>query len=303
MPQQIQTGELQAALAGFRGEISWAEPLCRHTSIRVGGPADVFVVPADLEDLRRVLRVSAQYGVAVLPLGGSNLIVRDGGIRGVVVRLSHFQDMTVQGSGLYAGAGVAMPRLAQAAMQAGLAGLEFSCGIPGTLGGAIAMNAGTRDGEMADIIESVTIMDARGDIRECPRSVLQFGYRYSCLPPGIILGARLKLDPAPRAEIEARMARSLTHRRKTQPLHLPNAGSIFKNPPGRSAGALIERLGLKGLRVGDAELSAQHANFIVNRGRATARDILELIRRIQETVREHAGIELELEVRVVGEDG
>ena len=204
--------------------------------------------------------------------------------------------------GLYAEAGISFPKLSQHALKLGLSGLEFACGIPGTLGGAIVMNAGTHEGEIADVLKALRIMDFEGHVKEYPKGELEFSYRRSRLPQGIILGAYLKLKGAPRDEIRSRMDFSLNHRRKTQPLHLPNAGCIFKNPSGDSAGRLIDELHLKGHRVGDAEVSEKHANFIVNRGRATAADVLSLIREIRQRVKEEKGIEMVLEVMVVGEN-
>ena len=298
----------KAVLSEVRGEVHLHEPMVRHTSMKIGGPADALVVPRDLEDLRRLVLGAKREGVPLFLLGGTNLIVRDGGIRGIVVKLNRLQKVTRigQGSGieegLYAEAGISFPKLSQHALKLGLSGLEFACGIPGTLGGAIVMNAGTHEGEIADVLEALRIMDFEGDVKDHRKGELEFGYRRSRLPQGIIVGAFLKLKGAPRDEIRSRMDLSLNHRRKTQPLHLPNAGCIFKNPSGDSAGRLIDELRLKGHRVGDAEVSDKHANFIVNRGRATAADVLSLIHEIRQRVKEEKGIEMDLEVMIVGED-
>ncbi|MGH7274339.1 MAG: UDP-N-acetylmuramate dehydrogenase [Nitrospiria bacterium] len=308
---------VKAALAEMRGEVHLHEPMGRHTSMKIGGPADALVVPRDLEDLRRLVLGVRKEGIPLFLLGGTNLIVKDGGIRGIVVKLNRLQKVTrisqisspasdgpppIIEEGLYAEAGISFPKLSQHALKLGLSGLEFACGIPGTLGGAIVMNAGTHEGEIGDVLEALRLMDFEGHVKDHPKGELEFSYRRSRLPLGIIVGAFLKLKGAPRDEIRARMDFSLNHRRKTQPLHLPNSGCIFKNPSGDSAGRLIDELRLKGHRVGDAEVSERHANFIVNRGRATAVDVLSLIREIRQRVKEEKGIEMDLEVMVVGED-
>jgi len=316
-PNGEELGAVKAALSEMRGEVHLHEPMGRHTSMKIGGPADALVVPRDLEDLRTLVLGARKEGVPLFLLGGTNLIVKDGGIRGIVVKLNRLQKVTcisqtsgpasdgpphIIEEGLYAEAGISFPKLSQHALKLGLSGLEFACGIPGTLGGAIVMNAGTHEGEIADVLKTLRIMDFEGHVKEYPKGELEFGYRRSRLPQGIILGAYLKLKGAPRDEIRSRMDFSLNHRRKTQPLHLPNSGCIFKNPSRDSAGRLIDELQLKGHRVGDAEVSEKHANFIVNRGRATAADVLSLIREIRQRVKEEKGIEMDLEVMVVGED-
>jgi UDP-N-acetylmuramate dehydrogenase len=293
---------VRAALSGVRGEIRLHEPMSRHTSMKIGGPADALVIPRDLDDLKEVVLGARQEGISVFLLGGTNLLVKDGGIRGIVVKMSRFQKVIQKGESLYAESGLSFPKLSWHALKAGLSGLEFACGIPGTLGGAIVMNAGTREGEIADVLASVTIMDLDGNVKEHSRDQLEFGYRESRLPKGIIVGASLKLKPAPPAEIKARMDVSLNHRRKTQPLELPNAGCIFKNPVGDSAGRIIDELKLKGRRIGNAQVSEKHANFIVNRGKATASDVLALLDEIRARVKREKGIVLDLEVKIVGED-
>jgi UDP-N-acetylmuramate dehydrogenase len=294
--------KVQAALMEVRGQVLFDEPMSRHTSMKVGGPADALVIPRDLEDLKKMVQGARQKGIPLFLLGGTNLLVKDGGIRGIVVKLTRFQKVVQKGESFYAETGISFPKLSRLALQAGLSGLEFACGIPGTLGGAIVMNAGTREGEIANVLESVTIMDLDGNVREHLKSGLEFGYRKSRLPEGIIVGALLGLKSAPSEEIRERMDVSLSHRRKTQPLHLPNAGCIFKNPIGESAGRLIDELQLKGRRVGQAQVSEKHANFIVNRGKATAADMLSLISEIRQRVKQVKGIDLDLEVKIVGED-
>jgi UDP-N-acetylmuramate dehydrogenase len=293
---------VQAALTEVRGQVRLEEPMSRHTSMKVGGPADALVVPRDLEDLRRLVLGARREGIPLFLLGGTNLLVKDGGIRGIVVKLTRFQKAAQEDESLDAEAGISFPKLSQLALKTSLSGLEFACGIPGTLGGAIVMNAGTREGEIADVLESVVVMDLDGNVKTHPKKELGFAYRQSRLPEGIIVGALLKLKTALPEEIRARMDTSLDHRRKTQPLHLPNAGCIFKNPVGDSAGRLIDDLQLKGRRVGHAQVSEKHANFIVNRGKAMAADVLALISVIRQRVKQEKGIDLGLEVKIVGED-
>lgn len=284
--------------------------MAAHTSLKVGGPADLYAAPQDLADLERLVRVAAEARVPVFVVGaGSNLLVRDGGVRGVVVRLSRLAAVRLEGDRLYAEAGVNLPRLVKHAERRGLSGLEFAAGIPGTVGGAVVMNAGTPQGEMSDVVERVWVLGCDGQLRDYPCDALGFRYRSSRFlagtgrkfpRPGIVVGAVFQLHQRSPAVVEGRVREVTRHRLKTQPLALPNAGSIFKNPPGRHAGRLIEAVGLKGRRVGDAQVSELHANFIVNRGRATARDVLRLIRMIERRVEEVHGVRLEREVQVVG---
>jgi UDP-N-acetylmuramate dehydrogenase len=298
----IQTKDVRVALSEVRGEVRYHELMARHTSMKIGGPADALVIPRDVEDLRRLVSGARQERIPVFLLGGTNLLVKDGGIRGIVVKMNHFQKITQDAESLYAEAGISFPRLSQYALKVSLSGLEFACGIPGTLGGAIVMNAGTREGEIADVLATVSIMDLSGNLKEYPKNQLEFGYRKSSLPEGIIVGALVKLKQAPPEVIRARMEVSLAHRRRTQPLELPNAGCIFKNPVGESAGHIIDELKLKGRRVGNAQISEKHANFIVNLGKATASDVLALIVQVRDRVKQEKGIELALEAQIVGED-
>jgi UDP-N-acetylmuramate dehydrogenase len=234
-------------------------------------------------------------------LGGTNVVVRDGGVAGVVLRLSALKAIRPAGTNrLYAEAGGLFPTLAHAAKDAGLSGLEFACGIPGTVGGAIVMNAGTRDGEIADVLESVRLMTWEGEAIEIPAAKLGLRYRESHLPPGVLLGGTVALKPDAPDAIDARMQAILEYRRRTQPLNLPNAGCIFKNPPGRSAGQLIDHAGLKGYRIGGIQVSERHANFMVNVGDGTARDLAALIRHVGGRIEREHGVTLELEVRLVG---
>jgi UDP-N-acetylmuramate dehydrogenase len=294
---------LREIVKDIHGEVSFNEPLSRHTTLKIGGPADVLAMPRSLKDLSELAVRCHREKIALLVMGGTNLLVRDGGIRGVVVKLSHFQQIRPLDENLIeAEAGVLMPRLARYASERNLTGLEFALGIPGTVGGAVVMNAGTREGVMADVLTGLRILGMDGAIREVQRDEMSFGYRWSKLPSGIILAARIRLRKGRKETIQDRMQQFIRHRKNTQPLTMPNAGSIFKNPDGRFAAQLIESAGLKGCRIGDAQISEQHANFIVNRGKASARDVLRLIRMAGKTVEEKTGITLELELKIIGVD-
>ncbi|MBI3810492.1 MAG: UDP-N-acetylmuramate dehydrogenase [Nitrospirae bacterium] len=294
--------EIRTALAGVKGAVRFHESMRRHTSFRIGGPADAYIEPEDEAALCRLMLQARRAKVPVFVMGGTNLLVRDGGIRGIVVRLTRLDRIEeYEGGLLYVEGGVGMPRLLQYALQHRLAGLEFAAGIPGTLAGSVVMNAGTRLGEMQDVVERVRMVTPDGEIRELSAGEVGFEYRRTRLPRGIVAGAWLRLRWNPGSRMDAVVKDSLLRRKATQPLALPNAGCVFKNPGGDPAGLLIEAAGLKGAQVGDAQVSTLHANFIVNRGRATARDVLSLIRKVGRTVEQTAGVTLQLEVRIVGQ--
>ncbi len=278
--------------------------MARHTSLKVGGPADFFVTPADRDDLAALLVLLAETGTPFLVVGGGyNLLVRDGGIRGAIISLACFEEMEQLGGGkVRVGAGVTNRRLVQFMRDGGLGGLEFLCGIPGTVGGALAMNAGAHGEAVLDHVEElVTIRD--GKVLQSGRDGLDYGYRFLRLAPGeIIVGATFRLEPADPDQIGARIAGYLEHRATSQKIGFPNAGSFFKNPEGAAAWRLIDGAGLRGERVGGAQVSESHANFLVNRGDATAADFLALAARIKDEVRQITGIALEEEVRIVGEE-
>lgn len=279
-------------------------PMRTRTSFRVGGPADAVATPRDAEELKRVIRYTREKGLPCFILGrGTNLLVLDGGIRGVVIDLKGFNTLEVRSEGIvYAGAGVPLPKLIYFAMDNSLAGLEFAAGIPGSVGGAIIMNAGAADGEMKDVVKSVTLLNQNGDVEELERDNLSFSYRKLALSQGsIVLGAAFKLRQGDRADIKTRISNLLHERKAKQPLDLPNAGCIFKNPPSGHAGRMIDEAGLKGLQFGGARVSELHANFIVNNGNATAKDILSLLDDVKEKVYEKKGITLEPEIKIVGE--
>ena len=293
--------DLRERLHDVRGEVRFDEGLARYTSMKIGGAADVLAIPADTDDLRTVLGAARAVKAPVFVLGGTNVVVRDGGLAGVVIRLERFKTIRRLGpTRLYAEAGTPFPTLSHAAKDQALAGLEFAVGIPGTVGGAIVMNAGTQDGEIADVLESVRLMTPEGAVRDIPAARLGFRYRGSHVPPGILLGGTVALRTQPKEAIDARMQAILAYRRQTQPLHLPNAGCIFKNPPKLSAGRLIDELGLKGYRIGGVQVSERHANFMVNTGGGTAKDLAALIRHVGRRVERERGITLELEVKIVG---
>ena len=290
--------------ARLRGEVLIDEPLARHTSLKVGGSADLFVVPADLDDLRESLKAAAAAGLPHLVIGGGyNLLVKDGGFRGLVISLQNFTRLERQSGGrLAVGAGVKNSALVRYAAEQGLTGLEFLSGIPGTVGGALSMNAGAHGEAIMERLESMVTL-ADGEVRKRGRHELVFGYRFLRLDPGeVVAEATFLLQAGEQAEIEERMESLLAHRRNAQRVGYPNAGSFFKNPEGEQAWRLIDQAGLRGCRVGGAEVSESHANFLVNRGGATAKDFLELAQLIREKVRQGCGIVLEEEVRVVGED-
>jgi UDP-N-acetylmuramate dehydrogenase len=286
------------------GKVLLNEPLAGHTTWRVGGPADVFVVPKDRCELLAALGLLREAGIPWLAMGaGSNLLVRDGGIRGAVIHSGRLRELSFEPAGtVHAGGGLPLMTLIHEAASRGLAGLEALAGIPGTLGGAVVMNAGAGGQDLGGVVRSVTLAGPDGEER-VGASSLQFGYRHSVLAPQrVVVAAQLQLNPAEPAVLEEEIRRRLRHRRQAQGVGAPNAGSVFKNPPGLSAWRLIDEAGLRGLTIGGARVAEQHANFIINRGGATARDILSLIEHVRETVLKQTGIELEPEVRIVGEE-
>ena len=281
-------------------------PLSRVTSFHIGGNADLAVYPADAEAFAYALDAVVQAGVPYTVIGnGSNTLVRDGGFRGVVFVTTDMRRVTIDGTRLTGGCGVLLGSVGTNASRAGLAGAEFANGIPGTLGGAVYMNAGAYGGQLADIVcETVCYdLDAK-QVLHLDKAAQHFGYRHSVFMEKnyIILSATLQLTKDEPDAIRARMNDYLARRREKQPLEYPSAGSVFKRPEGHFAGKLIEDAGLKGLRVGGAEVSPKHAGFIVNVGGATARDVLELIERIREKVYAMSGVTLECEIRTIGED-
>ena len=291
-------------ISRIRGEALENEPLSRHTSLKVGGPADLFVTPADLADLRTLLAMLAEKGVPGLVIGGGyNLLVRDGGFRGVVISLRGLARLEqLDGNRISAEAGVTTGALVRFAEEKKLTGLEFLSGIPGTIGGALCMNAGAHGEAILDRVVKLTTIRG-GELTDTERAGLDYGYRGLALAhEEIIIGATFRVDTGSAAEIEARIEAFLAHRRNDQRVGYPSAGSFFKNPEGKEAWRLIDEAGLRGYRVGGAQVAEAHANFLVNLGGARAADFIELCAIIKEKVRERSGIMLEEEVRIVGED-
>lgn len=293
---------LQRAVQHVTGEVCWNAPLAPLLSLQVGGPADVLVIPSDVEDVIRVIQGARAEDIPWVTLGGTNMVVRDKGVRGLVMQLKQLSEIHEEADHVvYAQAGVRLPRLMQFALSRNLSGMEWAAGIPGTVGGGVVMNAGTRLGEMKNILRAVDLVTFRGQRLRKEASALTFAYRKTTLPKGVVVGAWVQLVPSTRKHIEEKTKTYLQYRLATQPLTLPNAGSVFKNPPGDSAGRLVEAAGLKGMRIGDAEVSTKHANFIVNKGRATAAQLLALIRTVRQTVAKKFGVRLQLEWKVIGE--
>jgi len=280
------------------------EPLAKRTTLRIGGPADFYLEPACESDLSVILKFCAEKALSFFVLGrGSNLLVKDRGFRGAAISLAHqiFSQIEINSQRVRCGAGAKLRTVSVEAKRHELTGLEFLEGIPGTIGGALRMNAGAMGSAIFDLVETVRLIDFRGNVLERTRKELDVRYRYcATLQAHIAIGAVLHCQPAPRELIEKRMKEFSQKRWSSQPA-APSAGCIFKNPASIPAGKLVDELGLKGTRVGGAFVSTEHGNFIVNDGTATARDILELIEIIRERARKERGIEMETEVEIIGE--
>ena len=297
----ISQRRLDAAVEGIRGPVLFDAPLKDYTSFRIGGPAHVLVEPADVEDVARLVRQAKAQKLPLFVVGGTNLLIRDKGIKGVVVSLGKLRAVREEpGAVLYAEGGVGMPTLIGYAIRHSLAGLEWAAGIPGTVAGCVVMNAGTRLGEMKDSVKAVRLVTMKGETVDIPASQIPFAYRRATLPAGIVVGIWIQLKTGVRTTIEKVVKDYLHYRRDTQPLALPSAGCVFKNPPKDSAGRVIDVAGLRGAQVGDAQVSDKHANFIVNQGQASAKDVLALIRKVRAAVVKQTGVKLELELKVVG---
>lgn len=285
--------------------VKFNEPMVNYTSFKIGGPADALVIPHSAEELVRVLTFCREQHIPHYVIGrGTNLLVLDKGIRGVVIVLGkYFSQVEVIGNLVEAGAGISLTDLSHLVAERELAGLEFAVGIPGSLGGAVVMNAGAYGGEMSHLVEAVKIVNPAGQIVTLNKEEMQYGYRRSILldNENIVISVRLRLKPGKTSEIKAKMADFTKRRESRQPMALPSAGSVFKRPEGHYVGPMIESLGLKGYRVGDAQVSDLHAGFIVNLGQATAGDVLKLINHIQQAVAERFKVHLIPEIRIVGE--
>ena len=301
-----------------KGKILFDEPMKNHTSFRIGGPADALIIPKDENDLINLLKFAKKNGIPLTPIGnGTKLLVSDEGIDGILVKISGcFDNVTISGPKVKAGAGYSLANLSRLVADCGLSGLEFAVGIPGTVGGGVVMNAGAHGSMMSDVVTSVTAMNVEGQLKRYLKNDLEFGYRQSKLQNNkmIVLNVKMKFKKDDVEKIKKRMHENLEWRKKNQPsylltgnknqrsylLNIPSAGSIFKNPMNVAAGRLIDMAGLKGVTIGDAKISEKRANFIVNLGNATAQDVLKLMRKVQKEVWEKYGINLEHEIRIVG---
>lgn len=281
------------------------EEMKNHTTFRIGGPADIFVSVKSAEEIIRILEASNESKTPCMVMGnGSNMLVSDKGIRGVVIHVgSNMSGCRIDGETVYAEAGILMSALAKKILEAELTGFEFAAGIPGTLGGGIYMNAGAYGGELKDIIDEVTYIDENNEIKTSKNDELEFGYRHSIFETGkyVILSCTMKLKKGNFEEIKAQMADYTKRRNDKQPVSMPSAGSTFKRPEGYFAGKLIQDCGLMGYSIGGAQVSEKHAGFVVNKGGATADNVLKLIEHIQKTVMDKFGVWLEPEVRLIGD--
>lgn len=285
--------------------VLYNEPMKNHTSFKLGGAVDIFVEPDNTEELAKAIKSLREHTVPYYIIGnGSNLLVSDKGLRGAVVKIGDkFGSVTISEDRVIAECGILLSTLSKMAAKSSLTGMEFASGIPGALGGAVAMNAGAYGGEMKDIVEWVEVLDQDLELKRLQNSEMEFSYRKSVVEPRkyIVIRCCLKLKKGDPDEISSIMA-DLTERRKTkQPLHLPSAGSTFKRPEGYFAGKLIEDAGLRGFSLGGAQVSPLHCGFVVNNGTATARDVYDLIRYVQKTVYEKFNVKLEPEVKILGE--
>ena len=282
-----------------------SEPMNRHTTFRIGGPADYFLLPSTAEEVKKILEICKEKELPYFILGnGSNLLVSDEGYCGVIIQLyRNYGGITVEGTDIRAGAGALLSQIASAAKNASLTGFEFAGGIPGTLGGAVVMNAGAYGGEMKDVLKEVTVMTEQGEIMTIPAEKLEMGYRTSLVKKAgyLVLEAVISLKAGDVDEIKAIM-KDLTEKRVSkQPLEYPSAGSTFKRPEGYFAGKLIMDAGLRGYQVGGAQVSEKHCGFVINKGNATAADVCGLMKDVQEKVQEQFGVTLEPEVKFLGE--
>jgi UDP-N-acetylmuramate dehydrogenase len=287
------------------GKVLVEEPLARHTTMKIGGPADIMVIPNGVEAVRTTLKLVKKYGTKWTAIGrGSNLLVSDKGIEGVVIKLGEGLDkLEVEGTKVRVGGGYPLVKLATLLSRQGLAGLEFAGGIPGSVGGAVYMNAGAHKSDMSEIVTRALVMFEDGTMEWLTNAELEFSYRTSILQkkrPGVVLEAELQLKEGDREQVFALIQKNKDYRRETQPWNHPCAGSIFRNPLPNYAGNLVEKAGLRGYQIGGAQISPMHGNFIVNTGTATAQDVLDLIAFIKKTIREQFGVEMHTEVEIIG---
>lgn len=291
-------------IQGEEGQVLTDEPLCRHTTFRIGGPAKYFCLPRTPEQLAAVIAACREYGKDYYILGnGSNVLASDKGYEGVIIQLfQNWNQIRVEDTTLYAQAGALLVKTSHTAAKYGLSGLEFASGIPGTAGGALVMNAGAYGGEMKDVVQRALVLDESGGQRWLSREELALGYRTSSIPGNhyIVLEVVLELKPGEPEAIEKRMQELKEARTGKQPLEYPSAGSTFKRPEGYFAGKLIMDAGLRGYQVGGAQVSEKHCGFVINRGDAAAQDVISLVSHVQEEVGRQFGVKLELEVKLLG---
>lgn len=289
-----------------KGRVLLDEPMKDHTSFKIGGPVDVMILPKMVDEISTAVKLCKENNIDFYIIGnGTNLLVSDKGIRGVVIKISEdFSQVKVNGNIITAQSGILLSKLSKIALKNSLAGLEFASGIPGSLGGAVVMNAGAYGPEMKDVVTKVKCINEDGDIVEYSNDEMDFGYRKSRLQreKSIVAEVELRLEYGKYEEIKGYMDELTQKRTSKQPLNLPSAGSTFKRPEGDYAGRLIDAAGLRGVRYGDAQVSDKHCGFVVNVGNATCEDVLQIMRIIQKTVRDKFGVELEPEVRIIGEE-
>ena len=286
-------------------DITVDSPMSEHIYFRVGGPADILVTPVNEEQVVNTLKLCREYNVPYFILGnGSNILVKDGGISGVVIKFNKLNKITTEGNCVTAQSGALLKYVSKAALENNLRGFEFACGIPGSIGGAVFMNAGAYDGEMAHVIKSARVIDENFNIKNLTKEELELGYRSSIVMKKgyVVIEATVELESGEYASIKDKID-DLTNRRESkQPLEYPSAGSTFKRPEGYFAGKLIQDSGLKGFSIGGAAVSEKHSGFVINKGGATAKDVLDVIAHVQKTVKENFDVELHTEVRIIGRD-
>ena len=286
-------------------DITVDSPMSEHIYFRVGGPADILVTPVNEEQVVNTLKLCREYNVPYFILGnGSNILVKDGGISGVVIKFNKLNKITTEGNCVTAQSGALLKDVSKAALENNLRGFEFACGIPGSIGGAVFMNAGAYDGEIAHVIKSARVIDENCNIKNLTKEELELGYRSSIVMKKgyVVIEATVELESGEYASIKDKID-DLTNRRESkQPLEYPSAGSTFKRPEGYFAGKLIQDSGLKGFSIGGAAVSEKHSGFVINKGGATAKDVLDVIAHVQKTVKENFDVELHTEVRIIGRD-
>lgn len=286
--------------------LRFQEPLSMHTTFKVGGPADVMAFPESVSEIQQLVQYCRNQQIPYFILGmGSNLLVRDKGYRGLVIKLGNsLRGLYISGEEILAEAGIRLSELSKKAALNSLSGLEFAEGIPGSLGGAVVMNAGAYNGEISQVLAAVSAIDSEGNLTTFQPDQMEFSYRSSIFQRNglVVVSALIRLSAGKREEIETRMREFARQRREKQPLEMPSAGSTFKRPKGIFVGPLLDQMGLKGFRIGDAQVSSKHAGFIVNLGQATAQDIIDLIQHIQNRAMSEYNVHLEPEVRIIGEE-